>query len=119
MTDWSGFEPRDPSREPRAPTERSTSRIVERTVALLEVLICSDYPTQYALDATFKAFGFAPYTSQGHLSVPYVVTLSLVDTALLIGLIVLFLDAHGERARDVFLGQRPVAGEARYGLPLT
>jgi membrane protease YdiL (CAAX protease family) len=119
MTDWSGFEPRDPSLEPRAPTERSPSRIVERTVALLEVLLCSDYPTQFALGATFAAFGFAPYTSQGRLSVPYVVTLSLVDTALLIGLMVLFLHAHGERAREVFLGQRPVLGEARYGLLLT
>src|SRR2546426_994037 len=78
MTDWSGFEPRDPNLEPRAPTERSPSRIVERTVALLEVLLCSDYPTQFALGTTFTAFGFAPYTSQGRLSVPYVVTLSLV-----------------------------------------
>lgn len=119
MTDWSGFEPRDPNLEPRAPTERSPSRIVERTVALLEVLLCSDYPTQFALGTTFAAFGFAPYTSQGRLSVPYVVTLSLVDTALLVGLMVLFLHAHGERAREVFLGQRPVLGEARYGLLLT
>jgi membrane protease YdiL (CAAX protease family) len=119
MTDWSGFEPQDPSLEPRVPTERSPSRIVERTVALLEVLLCSDYPTQYALGATFMALGFAPYTSQGRLSVPYVVILSLVDTALLIGLMVLFLHAHGERAREVFLGQRPVLGEARHGLLLT
>ena len=119
MTDWSGFEPRDPSLEPDAPTERSPSRILERTVALLEVLLCSDYPTQFALGATFMAFRFAPYTSEGRLSVAYVVTLSLVDTALLIGLMVLFLHAHGERARDVFLGRRPVSGEVRLGVPLT
>jgi membrane protease YdiL (CAAX protease family) len=119
MTDWSGLEPRDPSLEPNAPTERSPSRILERTVALLEVLLCSGYPTQIALGTTFTAFGFAPYTSPGHLSVPYVLTLSLVDTALLIGLIVMFLHAHGERAREVLLGQRPMLAEARYGLLLT
>ena len=118
MTEWSGFEPRDPSLEPRAPTERSPSRILARTVALLEVLLCSDYPTQLALAATFAAFGFTPYIS-GRLSVAYVVTLSLVDTALLLGLMVLFLHAHGERARDVFLGSRPVSGEMRFGVPLT
>ncbi len=118
MTEWSGFEPRDPSLEPRAPTERSPARMLARTVALLEVLLCSDYPTQLALAATFAAFGFTPYTS-GRLSVAYVVTLSLVDTALLLGLMVLFLHAHGERARDVFLGSRPVSGEVRFGVPLT
>jgi hypothetical protein len=32
---------------------------------------------------------------------------------------VLFLHAHGERAREVFFGRRPVLGEARYGLLLT
>ena len=90
MSDWSGFEPRDPSLEPQAPTERSPSRILARTVALLEVLLCSDYPTQLALGATFAVFGFSPYTS-GRLSVAYVVTLSLLDTALLLGLMVLLL----------------------------
>ena len=119
MTDRSGFEPRDPSLEPRAPTERSPSPILARTVALLEVLLCSDYPTQIAIGATFRAFRFSPFTSQGRLSVAYVVTLSLVDTTLLLGLMVLFLHAHGERAGDVFLGRRPVSGEVRFGVPLT
>ena len=45
--------------------------------------------------------------------------LSLGDTAFLIGLMVLFLLAHGERPRDVFLGGRSVAREARAGIPLT
>ena len=119
MTGGSGWPPRDPSLEPHAPTERSPSRILARTVALLEVLLCSDYPTQIALGATFAAFRFSPYTPESRLSVAYVVTLSLIDTALLIGLMVLFLHAHGERARDVFLGPRPVSGEVRFGLPLT
>jgi CAAX protease family protein len=92
---------------------------VERAVALLEVLLCSDYPTQLALGATFASFGFRPF-GPGGLAVGYVVSLSLADTALLVGLIFLFLHAHGERPRDVFLGSRPVAREAiLVGVPLT
>ncbi len=87
-------------------------------VALIEVVLCSDYPTQAALGATLMAFGFTPYGSDGHLSVTFVVTLSLADTAMLLGLIVFFLLAHGERPRDVFVGARPLAREVSYGLPL-
>jgi membrane protease YdiL (CAAX protease family) len=55
----------------------------------------------------------------GHLLVGYVVTLSLVDTALLVGLILFFLHAHGEQPREVFLGGRPIWYEALAGIPLT
>lgn len=93
-------------------------RLVERTVALLEVLICSDYPTQYALATTLAMAGYSPFARDGNLSVGYVVWLSLLDTALLVGLILLCLRAHDERPRDLFLGDRPPLGEARHGLPL-
>ena len=119
MIDYSGFEPREPSAEPRVPAARARPTMGERTVALLEVLLCSDYPTQFALGATFAALRFQPYTVQGRLSIAFVVTLALVDTALLIGLVMVFLHAHGERARDVFLGARRVWREARLGLILT
>jgi membrane protease YdiL (CAAX protease family) len=88
-------------------------------VALFEVVLCSDYPTQLALGATLNAAGFSPVKANGQLSLGYVVTLSLADTALLVGLIVLFLRSHGEHLRDVFLGPRPIAGEARLGVTLT
>ena len=101
------------------PLERTAGpRLVERTVALLEVLICSDYPTQFALGTTFAMAGYTPFTRDGQLSVGYVVSLSLLDTALLVGLILLCLRAHGERPRDLFLGDRPPLGEAVHGLPL-
>jgi membrane protease YdiL (CAAX protease family) len=90
-----------------------------RLVALLEVLICSDVPTQLALGATVAALGYAPYGSSGQLQVGYVVGLSLVDAAVLIGLIVLFLHAHGESPRGVLFGTRRIAGEIAYGVPLT
>ena len=88
-------------------------------MALIEVILCSDYPTQIALGATLNTAGFSPIMANGELSLGYVVTLSLVDTALLIGLIVLFLRSHGERLRDVFIGPRPIAGEVRLGATLT
>jgi membrane protease YdiL (CAAX protease family) len=104
------------SHEPLAIDRRHRRpRPIERAVALLEVLLCSDYPTQLALVATFALFGFRP---RGRLSLAYVTTLSIADTALLIGLIVFFLRAHGERPRDVFLGRRPVGGEILFGVPL-
>ena len=45
--------------------------------------------------------------------------MSLVDAVLLIGLILFFLRTHGESPREVFLGRRPIAEEARAGLPLS
>jgi membrane protease YdiL (CAAX protease family) len=88
-------------------------------VAFLEVLICSDFPTQLGLAATFAALGYRPYGPSGQLQIAYVVGVSLVDAVLLIGLIVVFLRAHGESPVAVFLGKRRIADELAYGLPLT
>jgi len=85
----------------------------------MEVILCSDFPTQLALQATLYAFGFTQFGADGRLSLAYVATVSLVDAVLLIGLILLFLRSHGEQPREVFLGTRPVSAEARAGLPLT
>ena len=90
-----------------------------RLVALFEVLLCSDFPTQLAIGVTLRVFNLVPKTAHGDLSVPYVVVLSLVDTAVLVGLILFLLMWHGERPRDVFLGSRPIAGEIKLGLPMT
>jgi membrane protease YdiL (CAAX protease family) len=87
-------------------------------VALLEVLLCSDFPTQIAIGATFTAFGYTPFASSGELHLGYVVGLSLADSVALIGLVLLFLYAHGERPRDVLLGRRPAAQEFALGVPL-
>jgi membrane protease YdiL (CAAX protease family) len=101
---------------PQVASQRPT--LVERVMALLEVVICSDYPTQLALGTTVAALGYGPFDAHGELSLGYVVVLSLADTALLLALIAMFLSVHGEKARDVFLGTRSVGAEARVGLPL-
>jgi CAAX protease family protein len=86
-------------------------------VALIEVLLCSDFLTQFALGGTLAAFGYQPYV-KGRLSVAYVVGLSLGDALLLIGIILVLLYAHGERPRDVLFGRRPIVGEAVLGVPM-
>jgi membrane protease YdiL (CAAX protease family) len=92
---------------------------LHRIVALLEVLICSDYPTQLALSTTFAAAGYPPFTSHGELSLAFVVGVSLADTLLLLTLVIAFLYAHGERPGDVFVGGRPLANEVVLGVPHT
>lgn len=82
------------------------------------MLIASDYPTQFAIGSTFAALGQGPFGPNGRLQVGYVIGLSLVDSVVLIGLIVLFLRGHGERPRDVIFGRRPVLIEAAYGVAL-
>ena len=89
----------------------------ERSVALLEVVLCSDFPTQLVLAATFAVFGFRSQVD-GALSLTYVAALSLTDTVVLVGLIVLFLRARGEDPLHVFFGGRPLLAEARAGVPL-
>src|SRR6476660_9724903 len=103
---------------PRVSPPRTAPSVAERTVALIEVILCSDYPTQFALNATFLALGFHAQGPDG-LSFGFVMALSLADTVFLVGLILLFLIAHGESPGDVFFGGRPVAAEARAGIPLT
>lgn len=106
-----------PSLQPPDPAQDQPT-FIPRLVALIEVLICSDFPTQLAIAATLWSLGVGPFRSGGGLNVAYVVALSLADTVALVGLIVMFLYAHGERPRDVFLGRRRAAAEISAGLPL-
>jgi membrane protease YdiL (CAAX protease family) len=68
---------------------------------------------------TFSAFGYGPYVSPGQLRVAFVVGVSLLDAVLLVGLVFLFLRAHGESPREVIVGNRNVADEIAAGIPLT
>jgi len=101
------------------PTGRRPTTIGERAMALLEVVACSDYPTQFLVAAVLASFGYGPFGADGALRFGYIVALSLVDAALLVGLIYALLIAHGQRPREVLFGSRPVGGEAAAGLPMT
>lgn len=90
----------------------------ERAVALLEVLLCSDYPTQMVIAQALTVAGFHQRNADGTLNIAFIATLSFLDAAVLVGLILLFLVARGERPRQVLFGDRPAAREALAGIPL-
>lgn len=99
-------------------TDRDQPTLPERLVALLEVLLCSGFPTQLAIGGTLTAFGHGAFDGAGALNIRYVASLSLIDAAVVIGLVVMFLAIHGERPRDVIAGGRPIRREAAVGVPM-
>jgi uncharacterized protein len=107
----------DPEPEPlNAPVPPPAAALAQRVSALLEVVLCSGFPTQIFLLAVMTGFGMRLMTADGQWSPLFVSTLSLLDTVLVIGLVVLFLKAHRERVSDVLLGSRPILPEVLMGL---
>ena len=91
---------------------------VQRLGALVEVLLCSGYPSQLFLIAVLTGFGMPLRTAAGDLSPRFVFTLSLLDTVFVIGLVLFFLKAHRESPRQVLLGARDLLREAFLGITL-
>jgi membrane protease YdiL (CAAX protease family) len=104
--------------DPAPPPDPSPAPTLTRGTALLEVLLCSGFPTQIAVIGFLQAFGLGIEDGAGRLSLAFVMTLSLADAVLIVGLVLLFLGAHGERPRDVLMGRRPISGEAALGFVL-
>jgi membrane protease YdiL (CAAX protease family) len=75
-----------------------------RVTAVLEILLCSSIPTQLAIGALLRAVGIRSTDAAGHLSLTFVVALSLTDTVLLIVMMILLMHAHGESARRTWIG---------------
>jgi membrane protease YdiL (CAAX protease family) len=94
------------------------SPIGPRIVALLEILLCSSVPTQFVIGALLTMAGWVPVDGTGQLSLPFVLTLSLADTLLLIVLMVLLMRAHGESASALWVGAGPLRKEVSLGLLL-
>ena len=86
------------------PPARPVLLPIDRLAALLEVLLCSGFPTQLLLIGVLRGFGMRPFADGGQLNPRFVFTLSLLDAILVIGLILLLLRAHRESAREVLLG---------------
>jgi len=90
----------------------------QRLLAVLEVLLCSSLPTQLLIAAILGMLGVAPRSPTDQLSLTFVVVLSLTDTAVLIGLMVVLARAHGDSAWLLWRGIRPLRGELVRGLLL-
>lgn len=89
-----------------------------RVASLMEVLICSGFPTQLAIIGLLHALGLRPNDNGNELSLLFFSLLAGLDSILLIGLIVFFLRSRGESTRAVLLGARPVTPEATLGVVL-
>jgi uncharacterized protein len=88
---------------------------VERLGAVVEIILCSGFPTQMMLVLVLSGFGMRMYTADGRLSPPFIFTLSLLDAVLVVALVFGFLRAHGERARNVLFGHRSTIREVLVG----
>jgi len=86
-----------------------------RLMALIEVLLCSGFPTQILLAVALAQAGLSPMTAEGRLSLVYVSALSLADAAVLLMLIFAIMSWHGESPRAILLGGRPVVREGMVG----
>ena len=93
-----------------------SDRRVQRAIAFIEVVLCSGFPTQILLTPILILGGLRPFGIDGQLSLAFVVTLSLVDAAVLIVLILSFLRIHREGPRDLFLSARPIGHESMAGM---
>jgi membrane protease YdiL (CAAX protease family) len=89
-----------------------------RITAIAEILLCSSVPTQLLIASALRAAGWTAFDESGELSLRFVVTLSLADTVLLMGLMVALTRARHERVSDLWLGARPIRREAVIGVLL-
>jgi membrane protease YdiL (CAAX protease family) len=84
----------------------------------MEILLCSSLPTQILIAGMLGAVGLSAQTPANQLSLPFVLALSLGDSALLIGLMVALTRVHGESPWALWRGTRPLAREAMLGAAL-
>lgn len=98
----------------RSPLDRGAATA---WLSAFEVLLCSGFPSQILLSLLLMGLGFATASGDG-LSFDFVVILSVLDTAVVLGLVVLFLKSRGESLRAVLLGRAPIGGEVWRGIAL-
>jgi membrane protease YdiL (CAAX protease family) len=105
--------------EPIEPVTQVTRRQPPSApIALLQIVLCSGLPTQLVLLFALTAVGVQAPTTTKEWSLGYVAGVLVADSALVLGLILLFLHLSGERPRNVFLGNRSIAWEWSIGIAL-
>lgn len=108
----------DSETDPAAPAPEGPvpGRVVP---SLVEVILCSGFPTQLVLAGLLAAAGFAALAPTGEPSYGYIVTLTLLDVLVVLGLVATFLHARDESVRELVFGARPPEREAALGVLLT
>ena len=90
----------------------------QRAIAVGEILLCSSLVTQWLILGVLMAVGFRPPRSADQLTLPFVLTLSLGDSVLLVAVMVAVARAHGDSVWALWRGRRPIMGETLLGLTL-
>ena len=88
---------------------------VSPALSILEVLLCSGFPTQLLIGGLLIGLGVR-VTPSDSLPFRFVVAVSLLDTLAIVLLVVLFLRLRGEDASRVLLGTGSVWREVRRGV---
>jgi membrane protease YdiL (CAAX protease family) len=92
--------------------------LAERAGAIVEIILCSGFPTQLLLITVLRGFGMPLQGDGGGLNPRFVFTVSLLDAVLVVGLVVMLLRAHRESVRDVLLGRVRLLREAFVGIAM-
>ena len=87
-----------------------------RLIAIVEILLCSSVPTQFAIIALLRSAGWSSNDASGHPAMGFVVAQLLADTVLIFILMIVFMRAHCESATALWMGTRPVKREVVTGL---
>ncbi len=110
----------DPAPTPSAPPVEAKRAVhpIERAAAILEVILCSGFPTQVIVITLMAASGMKMRQPNGELSAAFVFTLTLLDTVLLVSLIFFFMRTHREGVRETLFAHAETAREVAYGFLL-
>ena len=103
---------RDATPAPDTPPERRVAQ------SLFEVILCSGFPTQLVLSALLAAAGLTALAPTGEPAFGFIVTLTLLDVVVVLGLVTAFLRARRESLGALVLGARPPGREAALGVLL-
>lgn len=88
-----------------------------RALSILEVVLCSGFPTQVLIGGLLVALGLR-VTTTDPIPFAFVVAVSLIDTLAIVVLVTTFLRLRGEQPRHVLLGRGPLWPEVRRGIVL-
>jgi uncharacterized protein len=89
---------------------------VQRLGAIVEIVLCSGFPSQLLIILVLNGFGMTMRTEDGRLSPPFVFTLSLLDAVMVVGLVIFFLRAHRQPVREVLFRHRSTWREVLIGV---
>lgn len=93
--------------------------VLSRWAAAFQVVICcGQIPTQTSIAAILMLAGLTPEVN-GQVQLPFFAALTLLDTAVVISLMHIFIKDSGESPREVFIGSRPTGRELGLGIIFT